>query len=134
MQKIEVPGLPESDRVFLLESGDYVRSRFRLKEAEDCCPTCAHTRIGEGEDEPHLIIRITMAACNEKGEILRDDSGEPLLVKRHSVSLQKDLMRTLTRAEIFAKAKELSVPLFEAEIKIRREFETIAPDLDEDLV
>lgn len=133
MEQIYIEGLPESDRVFRLESGDYVRSRFRLKEVEDVCESCKCTRIGEDRGLPHLAILITMAVCDESGSLLRDADGKPKHRKHHSFSIQKEAVRNMTKAEIFTLAKESALPLMEAEIKIRREFGTIAPELDEDL-
>src|SRR5690606_3441396 len=131
MQKCEIDGLPESDRVFLLESGDYVRSRFRLKDAEQCCASCGYTSIGE--EVPHLVVFIEMATCDEGGCVLKDAQGRPVHAKRHAVSVPKGMAGTMTQSELFALAKEKALPLMEAEIKIRRGFQPIAPDLDEPL-
>lgn len=134
VEQIKIEALPETDRVFRLGSGDYVRSRFRLKHSEACCSGCGRVSIGEGMDVPHLAILITMATCDETGELLRDGEGKPVHVKHHSFSIPKHLVREKTRHELFTMAKEIALPLMEAEIKIRREFGAVAPDLDEDLV
>lgn len=133
-KQIYLDGLPESDRVFLLDTGDYVRSRFRLKRSAECCHSCGRTRIGEGSGIPMLTILITVATCDEHGEILRDEDGKPQHVMRCQYSIAQELVKDKTRQEIFTMAKEYALPLMAGEIQLRRQFPTIEPELDEDLV
>lgn len=119
MQKVEIEGLPETDRVFLLDSGDYVRSRFRHMPARDACDQCGSIRLGEGA--PHLAVRITMALCDENGEVLRGESG-PVFSRHFSFATPMHVLREKTRAELFSEAKEKALPFFEMELAVTRSF------------
>lgn len=132
MTKIEIPGLPDTDRVFLLDSGDYVRSRFRVKRLGASCKECACTF--PDIDEPHVVVRVSVALCDAEGEILYREDGEPECHAKYSMSAPLNGMQDKPRSEFFECVKARVLGLFAGELNVRREFSEPPPELDHDLV